>query len=294
MRITNQMRAGAFLRDLNAILERQERTQARLTSGKTIQRPSDDPVGAGRALGLHEALAQHAQYQRNIDSARAFLNTTAASMQSMVDLLQRAHELAVQGASDTLDNGQRTAVGMESEQLLRQMVAIGNTRFQSYYLFGGTDQSAPPYALAEGAALSVTPPTNPGQMEREIGIGERLTINVPGDTVLPPAFDALSALRNAAVNGTSNDVRSAISQLDSALTTMSEGLAEVGAKLNRLDSTQQRSEAAQLNLQEVLSRVEDTDLAEVLTDLSLQQTAYQAALATGAKILPPSLIDFLR
>ena len=294
MRITSQMMSSRFLEDLNARLESMERSQSQLTSGKMIQRPSDDPVGVGRALSLQESIDQNTQYQRNVDAARAFLSATETNIRSILDLLQRARELAVEGSSDTLSTTGLQAIGQEVDELLSQGVQLGNGKYQNFYLFGGTNEAAAPYTLVAGANVSVTPPVSPGAINREIGVGQQIQVNVPGDTVLPSVFDALAALRNAATNLTPTDVRSTISQFDSALDDLLGGLAGVGAKLNRLDETQQRYQDVDVNFRGLLSQVEDTDIASAVTELQMQQTAYQAALATGAQILQPSLIDFLR
>lgn len=294
MRITNQMMSSRFLEDLNARMESMERSQSQLTSGKMIQRPSDDPVGVGRALSLQESIDQNTQYQRNVDAARSFLSATETNMRSILDLLQRARELAVQGSSDTLSTNDLQAIGQEVDELLKEGVQLGNGKYQNFYLFGGTNEATAPYTLVSGANVSVTPPISPGAINREIGVGQRIQINVPGDTVLPSVFNALAALRNAATNLTPTDVRSTISQLDSALDDLLGGLDGVGAKLNRLEDTQQRYQDVDVNFRGLLSQVQDTDIASAVTELQVQQTAYQAALATGAQILQPSLIDFLR
>ncbi len=294
MRITSTMMMTTYLHDLHRRMQDMERSESELTSGRAIQRPSDDPIGATRVLSLRTQLAQNAQYLRNVDAARSFLSATETNVNSIVDLVQRGHELAVQGANDTLSASDLQAIGAEADQLLQQAVQIANGKYGSYYLFGGTDQSTAPFSLgASGANVSVTPPTNPTAMMREIAVGEQIQVNIPGNTVLPAALNALAALRNAALNGTSADVKATIDQFQTALDSLMSGLADVGARLNRLDATQSRYGDLSVNLNGLLSQLQDADIANTITTLQLQQTSYQAALATGARVLVPSLLDFL-
>ena len=70
--------------------------------------------------------------------------------------------------------------------------------------------------------------------------------------------------------------------------------AEVGAMVNRLEMTQSQLSSADINFSHLLSKTEDLDIAEATVYLKAQEAVYRAALATGARIMQPTLIDFLR
>jgi flagellar hook-associated protein 3 FlgL len=71
-------------------------------------------------------------------------------------------------------------------------------------------------------------------------------------------------------------------------------LASVGALYNRVQTMRDRADSTALNLKSSLSEVEDIDLPKTIVDLQLQETAYQSALSATAKVIQPSLVDFLR
>ena len=85
-----------------------------------------------------------------------------------------------------------------------------------------------------------------------------------------------------------------LTALDASRGALQSGLSSVGARYNQLSQMRQAADDRVLDLSTQLSDVEDIDLPKTLTDLQLQQTAYQAALAAGARVVQPSLVDFLR
>ena len=70
--------------------------------------------------------------------------------------------------------------------------------------------------------------------------------------------------------------------------------AQVGARVNRLETQQTRLKDLELNVEDLLSKTEDADMAKAMVDFSMQQSIYQSALQSGARVLQPSLLDFLR
>src|SRR5690349_13849531 len=104
MRVTSRMIMDSTLRNIEQNQERIETLQGQITSGSRITKPSDDPIGAARALNLEDSIAQSQQYQRNIDQAKSWLNTTDSTLDAVTQTIQRVRELAVQAANDTLSS----------------------------------------------------------------------------------------------------------------------------------------------------------------------------------------------
>ena len=145
------MRIGTlqlFRQGVNAILDQQTRvagTQLQLASGKRINKPSDDPIGAAQLVGLSESLKVTEQYQKNIDHARSRLELEDAALGSVGDALQRARELAVQGLNDTNGAQDRAAIAQEIRQLTDEVLGLANRKDGAgEYLFAGFQgQNAP-------------------------------------------------------------------------------------------------------------------------------------------------------
>jgi flagellar hook-associated protein 3 FlgL len=293
MRITTEMLTDTVLRNLASTLRGLDRAQNQLSSGKRIAHPSDDPQGVGSALTLRSALATGESHLRTIDGGLSWLNATDATLDSATQLMQRARELAVQGSSDTLSAGQMAGMAVEVDQLLNQMVTLGNASSGGQRLFAGLRTTANPFSLA-GPPTAVTYAGDSGQMMREIDVGSTISINVPGDGVFLPMMNALIQVRDDLQAGNSAATRGDLATLDSAMDGLLATRADVGGRVNRLESAQTRQHQVQSRLSEQLSNVEDLDYAEAITRFSVQENVYKAALAAGSRALQPSLFDYLR
>lgn len=295
MRVTPRMVTDTTLNGLATNLARLERLQREVISGKRLNRPSDDPSDVSRALGLGASLSTGEQHLRNLDSSLAWLNATDTSLDSATQILQRARELAVQGANDALSPEQLAVLATEVNQLLEQTVAVGNSSLRGQRLFAGLKTDANPFTLVTGPPTSVTYSGDSGQMLREIDVGTTMQINVPGSSAFPGIYTALINLRDHLQAGSTVLVgTSDLPALDAATTSLLSIRADVGSRVNRLDSTRDRQLLIQERLTELLSKAQDTDFTEALTRFATQENVYKAALAMGGRIVQPSLLDFLR
>lgn len=294
MRVTHRMISDTTIHDLRNNLARLEASQNQITTGTRLSRPSDDPAAVARALTYKADLAAGESYLRTIDSSQAWLTATDEALGQAGDLLQRARELAVQGANGTLDASQMAAIGAEVDQLLNQLVVTANSSLRGQRLFAGTRIDSDPFALTGGPPGYVYTGDG-GKMEREYVGGTNLLINTPGPDTFNPALGALISLRNDLNAGNATAVgANDIGAIDIALDAILTARAKVGAKANRLEMARGHQELLQVNIEELRSKTEDTDLAEAIGKFSIQETVYKASLEMGAKAIQPSLLDYLR
>jgi flagellar hook-associated protein 3 FlgL len=228
-----------------------------------------------------------------------WLNTTDQALSDMNTLLMRGQDLALQGANETLGSDGRQALASEIDGILEEAVALGNTCHGDNYIFSGFKVDQPTFIAnhdANGMITSVTYQGDNGQIMREIEPGINMGINVQGDQAFSSIYDTLINLRDTlkanpfAVGDTNAKVTDIQGQMDN----LSDLQAAVGTKVRRLENTASRVETAQIGLQELLSKTEDADMAEVISQLNQQQFVYQAALAVNGRTLSMSLLDFLR
>lgn len=290
MRITHGMLTDTTVRNLSTNLKRLEEFSNQLTSGKRISRPSDDPVGVASALSHRATLEQLDQHLKNIAEAKSWLEATDAALDSAGAVLLRARELAVQGANDSLSPADRQAIRSEIDNLIENVLQVSNATYSDQYLFAGARTTAPAYAAG-------TPPAYQGDttlIQREIAPGTNITVNVVGQSPFDPIFSALTALSTALGANDTSAINATISSLASAHTTLLTVRAQVGARINRLGAQEERLMTVQVNVTELLTKVEDTDYTVTITNFSVAQTVYKAALEVGARTLQPSLLDYLR
>lgn len=289
MRVTTQILAGRVLADLNATSARQMKVHQQMSSGRRLAVPSDDPVRVVNALRYRSNLAETEQYLNNVSDARGWLDNTDSALQNIASLLQRGRELAVQGAVTALPQSARDAMAEEVRSLRDEVINVGNTNADGRYLFSGTKTLSPAFDPL-GAYLGDT-----GLIQREIGPGVVLAVNVRGDLAIAPAIAALDTLAADIAAGNITAVSGAdLAQLDAAMDTLLRYRAEVGAKANRLELAENRLQDMNLSLNRLQSEVEDSDLVESSVELSQLEAAYRVALSAAGRIVQPTLLDFLR
>jgi flagellar hook-associated protein 3 FlgL len=291
-RITQSMMTRAVLSDIQDVSGRLSKTREKLSSGKELTRPSDNPYQVSRALQYRSELGQNQQHQKAVDEANAWQNVTDTALGEIGDIVLRARDLAVQGANGATPASDRATIAREIDQLIQSAKSAANAQYAGRYVFSGTSTLTPPFSLTDDAYHGDT-----GSISREIGPGVQIGVNVTGDTVLGDASNGLiKTLRDLQAHLNANDI-GAISHDLGAIDTVHEAVVtartDVGARTNRLDAAQSRLSQLEETTTSLLSNTEDADMAKTLIDASTQQAVYQSALRAGAQIVQTSLLDFL-
>jgi flagellar hook-associated protein 3 FlgL len=301
-RITPAMISGTTLRDINAQLSALQRSESELSSGKSIQQPSDNPYGASRALELQSAIAGLTSYATNAQDGISWTQTASSALSSINNIAQRVRELLLQ-ASNGVDNPiDREAIAEEVSQLTETVKSDADTQYAGQYVFAGTATETLPYKAGAGADEYQG---NAGSVTRAIGPGATLAINTNISSLLGNGqgagdgklLDTLRTIIGHLRGGTpaevealgSTDLKSLDANLD-ALTTMQAG---VGAITDQLQTSASRVQELQIGDTQALSNTQDADIAKVSIAFSSQQAAYNAALHAGASIVQMSLLEFL-
>jgi len=296
MRVTNGMLITNMMRNYRRNLNRIEDYQNQLASGKSIRRPSDDPSGASKALKLRSDLSMNEQYIKNTDNALSWLNITETALRDIGDSLQRARELTVQAANETLTPENRATIANEIEQIQRHIFQVSNSTYAGRYIFAGFRTDAPAFVSVLGG---IDFQGNEGEISFEVGVGNRIAVNVTGGGTAGVDIVGLYATLEDLKNDLRNSVM--VPNVDSYLTSIDtfarQALAHrsaVGAKTNRFEMIRARLLDSEVNFTDLLSKTQDADIAEVVMNLKEAEAVYNASLATGARIIMPTLVDFLR
>lgn len=293
MRVTNNMIARNAVNNLNLHLRRQEELHYQLASGKRLRVPSDDPAATSHSMRLHSDLTHTKQYRANIGVALSWLEATDSVLNEVGQALQRVKELAVYGANGVLPQDARDAIAREVDQILEHLVDLANSSHAGLYLFGGHRTTTPPYVLSGGKVSEYQGDT--GRRELEIASGVKIAVNVLGSELFDQIFQAVTNLRKALYEGDTATVgNQSLAEVEDALDTLLRVRADVGARINRLELADARMQELELNVEQLISDNEDVDLARAIIDLKVAENVYRAALASGARIIQPTLLDFLR
>ena len=215
-------------------------------------------------------------------------------MDEMTKALHRLAELAVQAANGPLDQISLDGIAKEVEELRNHLYQIANTKQENTYIFGGERTNIPPYIYDPMATPDIDWQGSSAPLKAEVGTGIVMDITVTGDQVFGDFFDKLSGFIDNLRNGKPKEISAVdIANIQDRLDQVLQIRGEIGAKVNRLEKNLERMELMDINFRELLSKIEDTDYAEVTMNLMMQESVYQAALATSARIMRSTLVNYI-
>lgn len=295
MRVTHQLLKNTVIRNVQRNLHNMNRYQDMLSSGKTVTKPSDDPIKIARVMGYNTALDQNQQYQKNIHAARSWVDITDDALHGVTEILHRARELAVAGANDTLSPEARRAIAMEVDELKGVLLQIGNTTYESRHIFAGFQTNKPAFVL-RGDPAEMQYMGDSGKLTWEVAPNITIQGNITGDDLFftSGVLASMEKLSQALHNDDGATVSETINELQAATNYVLDRRASLGAISNGLDLSLDKLSSQKINFSRLRSELEDIDFPRTMMNFAVMDTLYRASLAAGARIMQPSLLDFLR
>ncbi len=300
-RVTNEMVTSSTLASLNSAQEALARSERELSSGRSIEQPSDNPVGASEAIALQSALDGLGSYEQSAQDGVAWLKTATGALTGINQLTQRARELVLQASSGIDNQSDMSNIATEVEQIAESIKQTADTQYAGQYIFSGTATGTPPYEQGASDVYA----GNAGSITRVAAPGAGVTVNVALPAVLGEGQAAkdgklLDTLRTIAehLREGGAGAQKALSgedleHLDANANALSGLEAQVGATTDQMNLAVTRIEDLTVTTTTQLSNVQDTNFAQVAMEYSNQQASYEAALRAGASIVQESLIEFL-
>ena len=300
-RIAQESLNRTALSNINLNYKKIQETQEKLSSGKRINRPSDDPSGTRKVLGLKAEEFQVQQFLDNTETAKEQINFTSNTLESIQDIFSKIKELTIQASNDTLGQSERKIISGELDELLESVLQNANSDNNGRYIFSGTQTLTSAFTAtrdSNGNISSVSYNGNNEEIKYQIGPNTFMQINLPGGKLFQDnkAFSTLISLRdslNASIFDSTvfSNLRTT---LETATDAISTEITKFGAKANRLEMTTNSLENSQTALKELISYTEDADVASLIMDLKHQENVLQSSLKTGAMVIQSTLLDFLR
>ncbi|GAA2504647.1 flagellar hook-associated protein FlgL [Winogradskya humida] len=292
-RVTERSIHTRVLNNLQRNISKGEKIQEQLSSGKQINRPSDSPNGTLQSMQLRGETRANTQYVRSSGDGLGWLSTLDGTLSSTSTILQKARSLTVQGLNaggGSADS--RAAISAELDQIRTTVIGYANTTYLDRPVFGGTTNGTKAF---DDTGTFVG---NEDAVNRTVGPNSKVRVDASGTAAFgegdASVFKVLDDLSQALSDNDMDALSKGLERLDTASNNVKNTLSDVGARYNRITQMKQSAEDRLLDVTAQLSEVEDVDLPKTIMDMQLQQTSYQAALAASAKVIQPSLIDFLR
>lgn len=253
----------ANINDMNV-----QNTMNALASGKRINSAKDDASGLAVSTKMKSMIKGLNQASRNIADGSSMLNVASGYLQETTDILQRIRELAVQSSNGIYSDEQRSMIQIEVSQLVSEIDRIASSAtFNGLQLFTGRFANG-----NEAITLHIG-----SQADQQISFN------------LEAATAEAFGLKNVQGSGESLSISSldeanmAIATVDEALLRVSKSQALIGANQNRMEVAKKGIDIAAENMAAANSRIEDTDMAEKIVELSKNQILSQSSLAMMAQ-----------
>ncbi|ART78042.1 flagellar hook-associated protein FlgL [Sutcliffiella horikoshii] len=292
MRVTQSMLTQNSLRQLSTSYSKMGKLMEQLSTGKKISRPSDDPVVAMKGMYYRTNLTELEQYKRNLSESYSWMENSEAALDHVQSVMHRARELVVQGSNETYSSEDRQAMAKEIEQLKHDFVQVANTQVAGKYIFNGTAIDKPRITDANDPT-SVSTENSP--FEVEVSRGIKLQSNINTENVFnKDMMEIWNGLQSALETSDTDALKDLMGRFDNAADTVSAERSELGARYNRLEMVDNRIGYQEVVATRILSDNEDADIEKVITDLTSQESVHRASLGVGARVIQPSLLDFLR
>jgi len=267
-----------------------------VSTGKSVNQPSDNPASAADMVQNTIETADVDQYTQNVTSVLSTVQTASSVLSSVVTSLTQAVSLGTEGANGTNSTANLQAIAAQVKGILSNVVSDANTSVAGSYLFGGTGTSTP-YIADPTSSSGYTYSGNSDSNSVAVGDNLSVQVNVPGSQIFSdPTNDvlgSLSSLVTALQSGNSSDVASATSAVDSALSFVGQQQTVYGNAETQLNAQTSFLQQDTVSLSTQATNLIGVNMATAATDLSQDETDNSAALAAAAKVLPTSLLNYL-
>lgn len=333
MRISHLLIYDRVTSALQENLRRLFQPEEQLSTGKKINRPSDEPIDISRIMDYRVSIKDKEQFKRNMNDAKTYLELTDKTLEQSVNSIKRAEELVITALNGDETPESRKMIAEEVKQLRAHMLGLANTRFRSRYIFSGMlyDKQAfdssgtyqgdnnyievkATYYLAVKENLTGPEVFSYQQGSEEVakledgryihyiqGIGTEVTIEIrdTDDTTVLDSFsfsntlEQLDRIIEALDTNNTDRLTALLKTLGRSMDQMLSKRAEVGARLNFIDNELDSMDDSILKLRTVMSSTEDADITEVASEIAKTQLALQALRQSGSKVISQSLLDFL-
>lgn len=288
MRISAKIMADTIKANLAKQSTQLMKTQLKLASGKRINRPSDDHIGIGKVLGYRSTLSSIDQYRENITDAQTRVKFTETILGQIHDFLREAKSIASNpGVED------KTPIAEAIKDIRDQTLGLANSKYGKNHLFSGHLSDTPAFDSTTYAY------NGDGGLHR-VTIGEGITVELESDGSQmfieggDNLFQVLDDLEAALTADDLGAIRAAVDPLERIGDRIQITRSGLASDYKRLEATNDYWTSFGNLVETMRSDEEDADIAQTAIDMQVQQTAYEVLLATSARIIQPTLVDFLR
>ena len=269
-----------------------------LATGQRVAFPSDDPAAAAANLQSLAESANVDRYTQNGDAVLSQSQMADSALSNVVSELNQAITLGTQGADGSMTSENRAAIATQVQSILSEVVSQANTTLNGVSLFAGTSGAVPAFATDATSPTGYSYQGNTGVNTAAVGDNLQLDINVPGSQVFANpngnVLGSLSQLISALGSGTTDDIGTAVTAVRSALNNVSQQRVLYAGVVNQINAQESYLSQETLSLTSQQQSLTGVDITVAVSNLTQAQIAHSTLLAAAAKVLPTSLLDYLK
>lgn len=269
-----------------------------VSTGKRVNLPGDDPAAAAALVQNAAASANIDQYTANSQSALGQAQSADAALSSVVSLLTHAIALGTEGASDTETPANRQSLATQIQGILSSVVADANTTYQGTSIFAGTSGAQTAFVVDSTSATGYRYIGNSSYNKVQVGDTLSVQTTLPGDGLFTNAsanvLASLSQLAASLTAGNSTDIGNATAAISASLGYVTSQHVITGTAINQIDSQESYLSQEKITLSSQANDLVGIDSATAAENLVQAETQNSAVLAAAAKVLPNSLLNYLK
>ena len=324
MRITNASMVRSHLYDTQNNLTNMSKINQQISTGIVINTVSDDPHKAIKIMNINNEIKYTEKYNYNIDESVGWMNTTDGALDNVGNLLGEIKETILKVGNGTYSQNEMKSLNEDMNEKIKQLADTLNSTHGGKYLFGGSSVDDAPITVIENPDGTVklefskdkngqTIP-NTDDLKADISSGINIDYNISvgeilnikdgnGNTVnLLDEINNLSTLMNDIANGDEQTAAKAKETLlndtkgkiDTLFDHVVNERTSLGVRLSTAEKIKELNDEDILNIQDVLSKTQDTDVVEKFIELKSAEMIYQASIQVGAKLIQPTILDYIR
>jgi flagellar hook-associated protein 3 FlgL len=298
MRVTFQSQFRDTSAGIESATQRIIDAQRQVTTGKKLSKPSDDPIGASNAVAERNSIAASEQYMSTAEGVASRLSVVDTVLDDVMEKLTRAQAVAMAGRGSPTTQVQRDAAAEELRGIKQALLDDLNTKFQGTYVFSGANSQTQPYTVGGGGVVGAYAGSTT-ELAVDIGDGRSVTMAFDGSDIAQGSdpqhlFDELDDLITAVSAGNEAGVTSGMQALQRAFTRATGAQSSLGNDMHEIDTQKLRLQQMKQSGNERLSKLEEANMAEAITNMSHAEAAYEAALGAAARATRVSLLDYLK
>ncbi|OQX20600.1 MAG: flagellar hook-associated protein 3 [Desulfobulbaceae bacterium A2] len=303
---------------LNTLSNELEELRNIASSGKKLNRASDDPSSVRPVLTARKQLSDIARHLDTMQQALDKSSSTDSYLEHVEDVLVRVKELAIAAANDALDSEGRDVLAGQVRDMRQELLDAANASVDGKFIFAGYRETTKPFTANPGYVAGGYDPTSSATWPYlyngdenatylEITPGEQVQVNLTGNELFLgdadnngvvdagriDLFAVVTNVMEAIDNDDLTTLEGEIDNLDVAADQNRRLRSQLGNRAARIESAMDLMQQSKIDVSELLSHYEDADAIEAFNNLTKQETAFEAALNVTSKVSQLSILDFM-